>query len=161
MNTTTDYTNRQLDVELLKSVLQPALLVPVTVSNVAKPPKMVTGMEKLVQRYTLLLLTEIGSVKFAPTQGGNLLTFVLNGYVQDVGRLQYAFANANAAVSAMIVDDDLATPTYGSQPADEKLKVARLLDASLDRATATAYLRIQIVSKAEDNFTFVIPVTSK
>ena len=161
MNTTTDYTSRQIDVELLQSITKPAELVAVTVSNVTKPAKMVTGIQKLVQRYTLLLLTNLGDVKFDQEQGGDLLTSVLDGYVQDVGQLQYAFAAANSVVSTTLATEDLDVEAYGAPVDDESLALATLDDASLDRATGTAYLRILITTKAGTEFTFVVPVTGK
>lgn len=161
MNTTTDYTGRQLDVELLQSITKPAELVPVTLSNVSKPPKMVAGIEKLVQRYALLLLTNIGEVHFDQEQGGDLLKLLLEGYVQDVGQLNYAFASANNLVISQLNNDDLNTDTYGTIPPDEMIKEATLLDSSVDKATSTAYLRIQVISQADTDFVFVVPVTKK
>lgn len=159
MNTTTDYTGRQVDIELLQTILRPANLVEVSVSNVSKTPKMVTGIQKLVQRYAMLLLTNLNQVHFAQDQGGDILRLLLEGYVQDKGQLQYAFAFANNLVMSMLNDDDLNDTQYGTAPDDERIREATLLDSSVDKGTATAYFRIQITSQAGDDFTFVIPVT--
>ena len=159
--TNTNYANRQVDVELLQTVTQPANLVPVTVSTVRTAPKMVTGIEKLVQRYTLLLLTHTGTVHFDQAQGGDLLTLVFGGYVQDAGQLNYAFASANSIVVAALYAEDINTDVYGVVPDDEQISSATLLDAQVDRNTATAYLRIRINSKAGTSFEFVVPVTKK
>lgn len=157
--TTTDYTGRQIDVELLQTVIQPVEVLRVSLSTIVTPAKMVTGIQKLVQRYALLLLTNIGDVNFAQDQGGDLLRMVLGGYVQDLGQLQFAFASANTAVVRMLSDDDLDTDAFGSVPADERISSAVLLDSRVDKATSTAFLRIQVVSQAGSDFTFVLPVT--
>ena len=159
--TTTDYTGRQLDVELLQSITKPAELIPVTVSNVSTPPKLVAGIQKLVQRYALLLLTNVGEVKFDQEQGGDLMRLLLEGYVQDVGQLQYAFAYANDRVTRMLNEEDINTDLYVASSPDEQISTATLLDAQVDKVTSTAYLRVYIVSQAGEDFTFVVPVTRK
>ena len=159
MKTSTDYTNRQVDVELLQTVVTPEGTIPVSLSNVSKPPKVVAGIEKLAQRYTLLLLTTAGEVKFAQDEGGSLLALVLGGAVQDLGQLQYAFAQANNAVVAMLNDDDLNTDTFGAVPQDEQISGATLLNSSVNKATATAYLQVRITSQAGTSFTFLVPIT--
>ena len=157
--TTTDYTGRQIDVELLQTVIKPVEVLQVSLSTIVTPAKMVTGIQKLVQRYALLLLTNIGDVNFAQDQGGDLLRMVLGGYVQDLGQLQFAFASANTAVVRMLSDDDLNADAFGAAPDDERISSAMLLDSTVDKATSTAFLRIQIVSQAGSDFTFVLPVT--
>ena len=161
MNTTTDYSGRQVDVELLQTIIQPSGVVPVSISSINTAAKMVAGIQKLVQRYTLLLLTNLNDVKFDAEQGGDLLKLVLDGYVQDTGQLQYAFASANNRVVTQLNNDDLDGETYGTTPMDEMISEAILLDANVEKATSTAYLRIQIISQAGTEFTFVLPVTKK
>lgn len=157
---TTDYTNRQVDIELLQSISQPVDLQKVSISSVTQAPKAVTGIEKLVQRYTSALLAYFGTVHFDPTYGTNLLTTILAGGVQNIAQLQGAFASANSQAISALRSDDRKTDTFGSVPDDESIVSAKLLDQSIDYNTATVNLKVLITTVAGDNITFVVPVTS-
>lgn len=159
--TTTDYTGRQLDVELLQTITVAGGVVPVTPSNVRTEPKLVTGMQKLTQRYALLLLSNVGTTHFDAEQGGDLLKLVFEGYVQDAGKLNFAFSSANTRVVNALYLEDINAAKFGVVPLDEQISGATLLDAQVDRNTATAYLRIQIINRAGLTYVFVVPVTKK
>jgi hypothetical protein len=155
-----DYAGRQVDIELLQSIQQPVLEQQVTVSNVAQMPKIVAGIEKLVQRYANALLTSLGTVYFDRGYGTDLLSTIMSGRVQDQGKLQNVFGSANVNTIRQLQADDADTDTYGTQPADEQLKMAELLDFNIDYATSTIYLQVLITSQAGTSLEFIVPVTA-
>jgi len=156
-----DYSNRQIDIELLQSILKPGVDPQrVNLAVVTKSPKIVTGMEKLVQRYTLLLLTRIGEIHFDPTSGSSLMDALLSGTIQSKGNLLTLFSLANLSVMRTINQEDSLTDIYGDMPLDEQLQSANLTDASVDTATATVYLNVSLTTKAGSNMEFIIPTTT-
>lgn len=156
-----NYSNRQIDVELLQSILEPNVDPQrVNVALVTKGTKIVTGMEKLVQRYALILLSDRGGVHFDPTFGTTLMSDMANGNIQNKGTLLTSFSMANLGVTKIMRDEDALTATYGSQPLDEQLQTATLVDATIDTATATVYLKVSLTTRAGANMVFVIPTTT-
>lgn len=156
--TTNSYASRQIDVELLQTIITPDKEQRVSLSNVKKTPKFVTGIEKMAQRYANLLLSFLNTTHFDQDNGTTFLSQLLGG-VQNLGALQSVFASANAAVLSQMSSDDAKT-VYGTLPNDERILNAVLLDSNIDAGTGTAYFRVQLTSLAGDAFVFVIPSTS-
>jgi hypothetical protein len=156
---TTDYTNRQVDIELLQSVSVPKQLQQVTIGGTVDPIKIVTGVQKLIQRYTSLLLQVLESVHFDQDQGTELLPQITQGFVQTAGALQGTFAVANRLVLEQLNRDD-ANDDFGDQPDDEILETAVLIDYDIDFASSTVYLTIQLTTVAGDDVVFVVPTTA-
>jgi hypothetical protein len=157
---TTDYSGRQVDIELLQSISKPVIIEQVSISTVTKPAKIVAGIEKLVQRYANLILSVIGDTHFDVNNGAELMKLILGNQIQNQGRLQNAFASSNVQVIRQLQIDDEQEEVYGTQPDDEKIDRAELLDSSVDYATSTIYLRIQLYTLAGDEVVFVVPATA-
>lgn len=159
-SSTVDYANRQLDMELLEHIATPVdqrVYPAVDHWKDGAGPSIVTGMQKVVQRYAKLLLTDLGSVKFDESLGGELLTDIRKGKVQSNSYLSFVFNVASQnAVRKMMHDDGL--DVYGDQPDDEKITEARLIDYELRPETATIYVHVQIETEAGESFSYVIPV---
>jgi hypothetical protein len=158
--TSTDYTGRQLDLELLQSIANPVGSQAVSVSTVQKPPKVVTGVEKLVQRYALLFLTVRGELVYDIMQGTDFIQAMLMGSIQDQAALQAQFAAANELVLGQLQQDDDAVTTFGQPPDDELIASVQLLDSTIDYATATVMLSIELTTRAGTSVTFVLPATT-
>lgn len=157
---TTGYSGRQTDIELLQSVARPVVLQQVTVSNVADTPKIVAGVQKLAQRYTLLLLTDVSSVQFDEDQGTSLLARILGGTIQNRGRLQGAFAVASSRVLDQLRKDDRQEDVFGDAPDDEVLNSTQLIDFDIDFDANTVYLKVKLTTDAGTDITFVVPATT-
>ena len=157
---TTNYSGRQVDIELLQSITKPVKLKKVNVSNVSETPKIVTGIEKLAQRYTLLFLSTLGSIHFDTDQGTELVGQLLGGVIQNRGNLESAFAVANNLVMQQFEKDDLKTDIYGEIQDDENLDDVKLLDFDIEQATGTIYLQIQLITVAGDDITFIVPTSA-
>jgi hypothetical protein len=157
--TTKSYADRQLDIEALKHVdkmLRKQRVFP----DVHSTPRIVSGIEKAVQRYAKLFLTEIGSIKAAPQIGSTLLSRVLNGMVANEAELGFLYAIANSNALKAIRADDSETGLYGKIPPDERIVSTRLVDISIDYKTYTAKVHVFITTAAGDSFTFIIPVSA-
>ena len=157
---TSDYTDRQIDIELLQSIAVPAGSQPVSLTTVQQPAKVVAGIEKVVQRYALLFLTTAGDVAYDLAQGAAFIKQLMRGNVQDRAALQTYFATSNDSVVQQMQSEDSQVSTYGSQPLDEQLESTALLDFSIDFATATVMLSVELTTKAGTSITFVLPATT-
>ena len=157
---TVDYSGRQVDIELLQSISKPVDLQQVSVSSVTQTPKIVTGIQKLVQRYTSLMLQLLGTTHFDQDNGSELISTVVAGAIGSPGTLQNLFAVANNKVIRQLKKDDVQTDVYGTMPNDERLDSTTLLDYDIDYGSSVAYLRIQITSVAGDSIEFIVPTTA-
>ena len=154
-----DYSGRLVDLELLQTVSKPVALQRVYISNVRDTPKAVTGIEKAVQRYTLLLLQTLGSVAYAPTLGGRLMELLSRGYISNLGYLRHIFGIANFnALSAMARDNS--DSGFGTLPDDENIVGATLAGAAIDRSTGTVTLEITITTAAGSAYDYVVPLAT-
>jgi len=154
-----DYSNRQVDMELLQSVPEPKELLRVTLGLSSDTPKIVTGVQKMAQRYALLFLSTIGDIQFDPNQGGVMLAQVGGGRIQNQGQLQIAFAETNSSILGQIKADN-ANDLYGVIPDDELIVDAQLLDFDIDFSKSTVYLRIRLITRAGSDIVFIVPVTA-
>ncbi len=113
---------------------------------------LITGIAKLVQRVLLELLTERGSLIYAPTRGTLFLTKIRAGMI---GTSQALFAAFNAAElelrNTLKTEEDKLV-----DPADERYSQANLLSASLFGDVATLAIKVQ--SMAEDSRTVIYPL---
>lgn len=152
-----DYSRRQVDVELLQSVAAPVSEQRVVLSNVSSTPKIVTGIEKAVQRYAVLILTTIGEVHFDPATGSELVSSILNSGVHDRGYLGHLFGMANAqALRLLAADDD--DPRFGGTPDDERIQSGSLEDVVIDYVSGTVSLTVLLTTAADTQFSFIVPI---
>ena len=158
--TSTSYTGRQVDLELLQSIAVPSPLPQeVTLSNVTQIPKVVTGIEKAVQRYTQLLLTTPSDIHFGQTLGGYLISSILQGGVGDQGALSHLFCVTSASALKSLAGDDL-NPSFGTIPDDERIVAAALQSLDLSPATQTISLSVLLTTAAGSSYTFVVPIST-
>lgn len=151
MNTTTDYTGRLVDIEYLKAIRVPEGSQSVKIALV--DPAIVTGIEKLVQKYTLLFLTPTGSVQFDSEFGTPFTQAIINGTLVNYGQLYAEFAYANTlVVRAMLAD-------VADLPDDEIIDTAVLVDSNIDFANSTLMLTILLTTAAGTSAKFVIPTS--
>ena len=157
---TVNYAGRQVDIELLQTILYPEGTQAVVVSNVHSTPKIVAGIQKAVQRYTLLLLTTTGDVRFNDAEGTDLLTSLASGTVSNQGVFQYLFALANRDALTQLANDDASISTFGSIPDDERIVSASLIGYNIDHANSTVQLTVLLTTAAGTTVSYIIPVTT-
>lgn len=122
-------------------------------------PRIVAGMEKVVQRYAKLFLTNVGSVKFDEAVGGTVYSDVRNGRVPSRNYLSFICTVANnSAVREMKRDD--ADGAFGPQPDDEAIESATVDIVDVDETAFTVKIHSTLVTRAGSAYNFVIPVNS-
>jgi|688.fasta_scaffold186483_4 hypothetical protein len=156
---TVDYASRQVDVELLQTIPQPVAEQQVYLGTVGRTPKIVTGIEKVVQRYASLLLTTQGDVRFDAQAGGTMIRAVTQGLVSDAGYLTHLF-NVVSLNTVRLMRRDDNDERFGIPPNDERIVDAWLTNVTVDYDTLTANLTVLISTVAGDAFTYIIPVST-
>lgn len=153
--TTTDYTGRKKDLNIFQGLNAPnkssIILGFGEVSNFC------AGIQKLVQRYAITLLTELGSQEAFPDFGSTLMTRLhnsaLNLNIIDVTGL---FNLANARVIRQFRQYQSANP---SEFPDEELNTTYLQGVSVNGDQVG--LRIKILSMAGEVVEYVVPLPDK
>ena len=158
MNSTTDYSGRQVDMELLQTISQPTGTRRLSISIAQPIARIVTVIQKAVQRYATLFLSMKDS-QFDSSLGTDFMAQVQQGWLGTREKVSTAFAFANADVMEIMQKDDR-DATYGDQPADEQVVQADLLDYQVDYASARLSLTIQLTTAAGDAVTFVLPTSA-
>ena len=153
--TSTDYSGRTVDLLILQFVDSPKTDIKVS-PDVSKYPRMTAGIEKLVQRYALLFLTQVGTVKNMEREGTSFMQKLGSGFIYDESTLESAAAEANKAVVSLIRSEDSALDT----DPDEALSTARVIDTHVDRGTASVHVTVEIVSVSGDRIVYIMPLKS-
>jgi len=137
--TAEQYTGRTVDLLLLdgaiatkEAELTPALVQP------GQSGALIAGISKLVQRFLLELLTEIGSLHYDPTRGTTFISQIRAGAVQTSQDLFMAFSAAELSLrDSLRLEENAET-----DPADERYQSSELLSATLSGDLATVSLRL-------------------
>jgi len=147
-----DYAGRTVDLlafngakALGEAQLIPALVLP------KQSGALIAGIQKLVQRFLLELLTERGSLEYQPARGTFFLTRIRAGIVRTSQDLFSEFSLAELELKNNLMLEELNT-----DPSDERYLKAQLLSASLFGDQAT--LNIQVTSRAGESRTVVYPL---
>jgi hypothetical protein len=149
----------QYDLEILQTITavspEPARL---GVTATSGGSRAITGIQKLVQRYSSVLLTELGSVGFDSLFGTGLVPGLSQGVSRSAAGVSNAFNFASAdAVDILKAEDS--DPSYGETPDDERIASATLLDFSVDTSIGAVYLEVQLESAAGTAYTYKMPVS--
>lgn len=153
MQVSTDYTGRTVDLEALQTAAPPAASIRLAMTPVdGGVSRRITGVQKLAQRYAILFLTYLGSVRFMPNQGTEFVQAANGGLIQHRNSLVGYFITADN-----LVRNQLAEEVLPDDPDDEVLASSELVDYDLDTGTATLMLRVNLVSAAGESYTFIIP----
>lgn len=129
----------------------PSAVVSLTAA-VAGGGSLVTGPLKLAQRVLLELLTDYGSMLYAPTRGCGLMAALTNGAALTDVSVQQAFSLAASQVKRSLAADAAAAPT----PLDETLDQLDLVSVAL--APDQAALTIAITSAAGAAARLIVPL---
>lgn len=152
-----DYAGRTVDLLLLKTVRAvPAVnqRVQIDVSNAFDEPMIVTGVEKLVQRYANLFLNALGSTKFRPNHGTNIVPYAAKGMIYSRATLESNAAEANLFAYKQIVQSE----GEDELPDDERLTKSEVIDLQFVRAEARVRISIKLTTAAGQSYVYIIPV---
>lgn len=111
-----------------------------------------TGIQKLVQRFLVELLTEKGSLEYLPDRGTFFITQIRAGVIRTSQELFVAFSSAELELRNNLRLEDNTT----TDPTDEQYSSATLLSASLFGDTAT--LSIEVTSAAGTSRKVIYPL---
>lgn len=149
----TDYTGRQKDISIFRgqnfqsSNPQPVKIV------FGNPSQFCAGIQKLVQRFAVLFLTNLGSQTNYPAFGTNFPTAVgINNNISSI-RFTHLFNFASLSVLNTLRNYQAANPDL---PLDEQINSVIL--QSFSSTPTSISCTIKIVSNAGDNFTFLLPI---
>lgn len=148
-----NYAGRTVDLLLLKTVQEAPVYKKRVSLDVEDKPMIVSGVEKLVQMYTLVFLTEMGTCHADEGRGTGILADVNHGRIYDMATLTSSAAEANALAKRQVMAE-----SYDDVPPDERLADAEVTELALDKESATAMISVRLTTEAEDSFDYIIPV---
>lgn len=148
----TNYADRKLDLHIMQGVNAP------NASNISpsfgKISNYCAGVQKLIQRYTIMFLTEIGSQEDYPEFGSDFITKITstsnNFNRSDLFSL---FAFANQKVSDELFDYQI----NNDIPLDEQLNVVELNEI-VSTPDGGVSLKLTIIPRAEQPVEFLMPL---
>lgn len=153
----TSFSKRQLDLECLETMDKPYdTFIELETSATFDVPRVVSGPQKLAQRYVVLFTTIIGSDRLRSDFGTTLLRVVETGNVNSEAELKLMASVANSMTMNAIRADD-ADAEYGPQPDDEKLLRSYIDDVVVDRETRDVRIYVSLITVAGEDITFIVP----
>lgn len=153
-NNKVDYAGRTVDLLLLKTVLA------VPVSNkrvgldVSDDPMIVTGVEKMVQRYAISFINAVGSTMFRQSHGTDIVPAVATGRVYSMPTLETAAAEANLLAFRSLALADAEEDT----PDDERLVDSEVIDLEFSRSESKVKISVKLTTAAGNSYVYIIPV---
>lgn len=149
---TFNYTDRKLDLHIMQGVNPPnATLITPSFGSISN---YCAGTQKLIQRYTIMLLTELGSQENYPDFGSNLLTTLSStSSVFNKSDLFGIFALANNKVCNELADYQ----SVNVLPLDEQINVAELEDI-INVGNGEVSLKVRIVPRSTQPVEFLVPL---
>lgn len=149
----TDYIGRTIDV-LAYDGADPTKRVELqqTLAVTGEGGKIVTGIQKLVQRFLLLLFTDLGSMPYSPDSGTTFMVELRSGALQNQTDVFQAFSRAITSVKTQLRAMELDT-----DPDDEKFSSAEAGDVTISDYGVTA--QVTLTSQAS-SVTFIVPIVT-
>ena len=148
MNTTTDYSGRQVDLCIFPDLQ--ASDTPVDAAF-GKAPKVVAGPLMVAQNFARFFMTDLGQYPSDPEAGSLFAKSLAQGEIRLPSDLTQLFAMEAFRVVEWMLNNSV------DAPSDERISQVTLLDYDF---TGTAIdMTIGIVTKAGDTVSFRLPVT--
>lgn len=153
-----DYTDRQIDVESLQTAETPAKGIRLSKSMTdGNKHRRITGLQKLVQRWAILFLSDRNSGSHTPLLGTDFVRMAQQGGISSRDDIVRSFTFANFQVRENLLREQ-GDATFGEQPEDEQFDRATLEDYSIDSQAGYLYLKVRVYSVAGDSANFIIPI---
>lgn len=150
----TDYSGRTVDLLIFQGT-SPEGEKLVTLGFQDAGGEVTTGIQKICQTFTILFLTEVGSVPMMPLRGTGFVTAVRQGRLKDESDVQSEFALAAESVKTFLnLEADLL-----NLPEDETLESALLDRFDRNESTGTLTLYIRITSVAGEAREVFLPIS--
>lgn len=150
----TDYTGRTKDISIFQGVMPTSNQISNITPAFGTISTYCAGVQKLIQRYTICLLTELGSQLNYAGFGTNLLTQLNNRSLSlNTMDLYPIFNTASASVITTFREYQANNP---SMPLDEQLNTALLNDVLL--TSSGVQFKVMLYPMATGPLTFIIPL---
>jgi hypothetical protein len=153
-NITSNYSGRRKDISIMQYP-DPTNIDPqdmtISFGNIGR---FCAGVQKLIQRYTILLLTNLDSQTYYPDFGTSLISNLHGGVsAMDLIGVKQIFNNANyAAIEAIQAEQ-----VYDQEsPLDERIYSAELVEASV--IGSAVYFSVKITTESSTAVDFVLPL---
>lgn len=147
------YVNRTVDVCAYQGGLVGHTLLRQQLLESAHGGTLCTGVQKLVQKFLLLLLTERGSITHFPLRGTTFLAQVRQGSLRTTLDISAAFSEAADDIRQQLLGEQLET-----DPDDERLDSAELVSVEVSGTSARITARLHTVSGATT--AFIVPINA-
>jgi hypothetical protein len=150
--TSTDYSNRKIDIHVFQGVNAPknSDITP----SFGRISNFCTGVQKLIQRYTISLLTEIGSQLNYPEFGSSLIvSLTSSSNVYNRADLYALFNIANDKIQSEFLAYD-ATEDISDDERLRNVRIARI-ESTADGGVA---IRLELQTFAGSELIFVVPL---
>ena len=156
MSTVADYRNRRADVLAFRPLF-PHLVGrdQILAQELVRPGDggaLIAGIEKLTQKVLLILLTKVGSRKYANTEGTTFMLEAERGYWRTPADVSQAFYSARLDTSRQCQETESA-----DDPLDERWGSLELDGVTLSGDHVS--LRLSLTSAAGTSYSFLTPIT--
>jgi len=148
----TNYTGRTVDLFIFQGALPAGEQLIETGFGTAG--EVITGIQKLVQSFTTLFLTRIGTVKYNASLGSGFIAAIQRGRIRDESGARTEFALAAEDVRKILAEDAEAN----NPPDDETYAGADLESLELNRAESLLVLKVRVNSVAGESREVFLPV---
>ena len=108
-----------------------------------------TGLQKLIQRYVLCLMTDVGSMIFNSRRGCSFMKSIMQARDEDAVTTAFQFARMDVAQQLQNEETD-------DMPDSEKYASSELLDVSFFGDTLSIAIKLQSVSG--DSSDIILPI---
>ena len=117
------------------------------------------GMQKLADRFSLILFTPVGAVGHDPEFGTTLMQDLVMGSSLNFGAVQTAAALSVLQAERQLLDEDgMEEDPYSDNLGDDgKLDSAVCTDVSYEPSTRTLKLYVSLTNKAGESYTYILP----
>lgn len=147
------YAGRTIDVLAFRGATPNGeVLLAESLADASSSGEICTGIQKLAQRFLLEMLTEVGTIAYAPLRGTELLTSLLSGKARSTLDVQAIFALAELQARV-----NLAGEESEDDPADERYSQTTLLSVTL--SPGKVVLRTQLESQAGESVEVILPIS--
>jgi hypothetical protein len=151
---TTDYTGRTVDVLAYRPTYgKPAKSLIAALADETTGGEIVTGIQKLAQRFMLELFTENGTMSYLPDRGCSFMTEARQGGWQTTIDVMAAFSAAIVDISKNLLNEESSL-----DPDDERYKSAELLSVTLSAGSLA--ITVKLTSLAETSWNYVLPIAT-
>ena len=116
--------------------------------------EVVSGIQKMVQTFAVLFLTDTGSVYAQQSMGTGFIPSVSRGLLRDESDVRRAFALASTLVQRTMT----AEANKAKLSADETLASVKLTKVNIDRSRGFLSLYVQLTSEAGEGTEVLLPV---